>query len=470
MCGPPGWLLILGAMKTDSSSPRQSLSSQHRALRRMDVGEMLRTDPPPVRWLIETLLVLGSLCMLGGREGEGKSLTAMTAAVAVAIGGTLAGMRCERGRVLIVDAENGKHEIHRRMHGLGLTPQSADSLFVYEAQGWDLRRDLADLERLIEQHQPSLVVLDSFRSLWPGGDENDSAAVAQVLDPLRNLLRGHDAAGLLLHHLAKHGGYRGSTGIGAACELVFTLESVEGDPDRDRRRLHCSKLRAAAKPDDKWLRITATPDGVSLQADTAYVPDLAPRAPAKEQLRPLILAAIQARPGSRLHEIATEAGRNPKDASVRNVLNDLVAEGQIYRHGPEYHAAAGIEEKVQCKPPVRGLCTLHLSSAARIASSPIPSACHSSPIRSTRRPIRSPTCHGISTRPAEQEIASRLRARQRKPAVTSSPATKTEVPGAATSKAGPLEDSSERRVVPTGTVGGRASRDSRRVAQLRRTA
>ena len=315
---------------------------------------MLRTDPPPVRWLIETLLVLGSLCMLGGREGEGKSLTAMTAAVAVAIGGTLAGMRCERGRVLIVDAENGKHEIHRRMHGLGLTPQSADSLFVYEAQGWDLRRDLADLERLIEQHQPSLVVLDSFRSLWPGGDENDSAAVAQVLDPLRNLLRGHDAAGLLLHHLAKHGGYRGSTGIGAACELVFTLESVEGDPDRDRRRLHCSKLRAAAKPDDKWLRITATPDGVSLQADTAYVPDLAPRAPAKEQLRPLILAAIQARPGSRLHEIATEAGRNPKDASVRNVLNDLVAEGQIYRHGPEYHAAAGIEEKVQCKPPGKG--------------------------------------------------------------------------------------------------------------------
>jgi hypothetical protein len=44
---------------------------------------------------------------------------------------------------------------------------------VFEADGFDLRTDLGELERVLDDHRPALLVLDSFRSLW-GGKENDS--------------------------------------------------------------------------------------------------------------------------------------------------------------------------------------------------------------------------------------------------------------------------------------------------------
>ncbi len=71
-----------------------------------------------------------------------------------------------------------------------------------------------------------------------------------MLDPLRNLVRKHNVATILLHHSGKgSGSYRGSSAIGASAELGFTLARAEGDDDRERRSLTCWKCRPAPKPD-----------------------------------------------------------------------------------------------------------------------------------------------------------------------------------------------------------------------------
>lgn len=199
-------------------------------LRRLDVARMVREDPPPVPWIIEGLVVRGALTVLNGREGEGKSLLAMALAAGVALGENQAGMDCRAGKVLIVDTENGEYETHRRVHALGL-PGTVEMFEPGDGQRFDLRHDLRDLDALLTKYKPDLFIADSFRTLW-GGEENDSGDVANVLDPLRNLVRKHKAGAILLHHSGKgSGSYRGSSAIGASAELGFTLAREDGDDD-----------------------------------------------------------------------------------------------------------------------------------------------------------------------------------------------------------------------------------------------
>ena len=299
-------------------------------LRKLDVAEMLATEPPPVPWVVEDFAVKGSLTLLAGREGEGKSLFAMSIAAAVLSGSQIAGMNTERGRVLILDAENGEYEIHRRVNTLGFSGD--EGVAVYEADFFHLGRQLDRLNEVLRQEQPDLLVLDSFRSLWPGGEENDSGAVAQVLDPLRNLVRRHRVAAILLHHSPKRSsGYRGSTAIGAAVELGFVLARSEGDPEGSARRyLSCWKCRPAPEPSKRWIHLHAERGQVFIEAaDAPLDVDSEPLAgkPAQSKLGPELLRAAE-QPSS-WPEIARTLSRSPKDGTARRLRDALLESGEL---------------------------------------------------------------------------------------------------------------------------------------------
>jgi hypothetical protein len=245
-----------GRGRASQPSPGEDRAGSGRRLQLLDVKRMVETEPRPVEWRIDGLAVDGALTMLAGREGRGKSLLSLALGSAVSRGDEVAGFACRLGRVLVVDVENGEHEAHRRIRSLRPDP---DGLSYCVPNMLNLSTELDVLAAAIEQVEPNLVILDSFRPLVPGVDENDSA-IDGVLARLRNLAREHRAAFVLLHHTPKHGGeYRGSSAIGAAVELGFTLISQEGaDP---RLRLECWKSRPAAKPPTRWLEIRTGPDG-----------------------------------------------------------------------------------------------------------------------------------------------------------------------------------------------------------------
>jgi len=319
-------------------------------LRRLDVTRMVRENPPAVPWVIEGLVVRGALTVLNGREGEGKSLLAMALAAGVALGENQAGLACNTGRVLIVDTENGEHETHRRVHALGL-PGSVEMYEPADGRRFDLRTDLGDLDRLLAEHKPDLLILDSLRSLW-GGEENDSGEVAKVLDPLRNLVRKHGAGTILLHHSGKGtGSYRGSSAIGASAELGFTLARDEGDDDRDRRSLACWKCRPATKPAKAWLRLSVERGMVFI--DRADPPQEEPPAasPVVSQLTVSILEAASDEPRT-VADLARAVGRGPKDGSVRNALSALQRSGEMQK------SESGWCKVQRCKPH-RDVAPLH---------------------------------------------------------------------------------------------------------------
>ncbi len=234
-------------------------------LRILDVERMLSTEPPPIPWVVEPLLAEGCVTMLAGREGQGKSMLALALASAIGHGAHVAGLTCNTGRVLYVDAENGEREAHRRVRGLGV---KRDALVYVEAVGFSLAADVELLAELIDEHQPGVLVLDSLRSLAPGLDENDSRPVEAALRPVSRLAQDKGLPVLLLHHAGKQGvEYRGSTAIGAAVELGFTLSRRDEDPEkRTRRRLACWKSRPAPEPEPRWLSLESR-DGLILLAE-----------------------------------------------------------------------------------------------------------------------------------------------------------------------------------------------------------
>jgi hypothetical protein len=300
-------------------------------LRRLDVLEMVNTLPPEVPWIAQPLLVRGVLTLLYGREGEGKSLLAYALAIAVASGEPVAGFAPAAGKVVYVDAENGSGEIHRRIRALGLPNGAARNLAVYTTEDLDLRRDLDELEAFIAAERPALVVLDSFRSLWRG-KENDSEETGPTLDRLRNLGRRLDAGILLVHHSGKTGEeYRGSTGIGASCELIFRLAREPEDEDPQRRFLACRKSRPAPEPGRRWLRLS-TELGLTF-VDETEAPNGEAEPPARgrpprvfEELSPRLLAVLEEHGPLTLAEGCQKLGRSPKDRTVRRVLEKLDGE------------------------------------------------------------------------------------------------------------------------------------------------
>src|SRR5206468_7561011 len=79
-------------------------------LRLLDIARMVLELPPRVPWVVGDLVVEGALTLLSGREGEGKSLLSLALAAGVGRGECVAGMECQAGRVLLLDAENGEWE------------------------------------------------------------------------------------------------------------------------------------------------------------------------------------------------------------------------------------------------------------------------------------------------------------------------------------------------------------------------
>lgn len=292
-------------------------------LRVLNTLAMVTTDPPPLDWPVDGVFCRGKLTMIGGREKRGKSLITMAFAVAMACGGVpTAGISVKAGRVLLIDAENGEREIHRRLRAMGLPAEHAGNFVPVEARGFDLREDLPKLAALIDNHTPDLVVLDSFRALWRG-DERDEAQVADALDPLRDLAHDRDTAFGLIHHAQKGGEeYRGSTAIGAAVEWVVMVSRAAGDTDRKRRCLSNPLARFAAEREDQWLTIQSDGDDgpVALAEADPFQPPRERDALRDDVLTQLTHVAQSAR--------AIARALNAYDKTVGRVLRDLEADGE----------------------------------------------------------------------------------------------------------------------------------------------
>jgi archaellum biogenesis ATPase FlaH len=295
--------------------------------RRVDIARLLREPQRPTPWRCGEVVADGTLTVVSGQSGDGKSWLALALAVGVARGEAVAGIPCMPGTALYIDAEMGQSQFVERLRAAGVGAE----IELRDAMGLDLSRD-DDLEWLrdqIEDTVADLVVIDSLRRLVPSKSENDSDDMAPTVAALAKLARDLDTAIVLVHHMgdSKEKLYRGSSAIKDQADALFGLLRDDNDPDV--RRLTCrggkGKMRYAPEPADRFLAISPKDGGVTETIEPADDDEQSVRV----DLEDGILSNL---PGNK-SGVAAALGRNLQDWSFRKAWEALVQAKTIDRDG-----------------------------------------------------------------------------------------------------------------------------------------
>lgn len=177
-------------------------------------------------------LVPGSVTLVGGEPGIGKSTLLLQVLMARAGGGE---------RVLLASAEESAHQVRRRADRLGsVSPE----LLVLPGTG------ISAVETAVAVLQPSLVVVDSIQAAFPDGPDSGepgrsgaAGSVARVracAERLVTMAKQADVATVLIGHVTKDGSLAGPRSLE---HLVDTVLSFEGDRHHALRILRSVKHR-----------------------------------------------------------------------------------------------------------------------------------------------------------------------------------------------------------------------------------
>ena len=239
---------VLAAVEPITALARDGATLGGRVLRRYDA-----THEPTPREMITRETPAGSVVLIAGEGGTGKSYAELERAHAVAAGIGEFGRTSFRDPrpVLILDAENGEDLSVRRLQAISRAAGTdleriQERLVILDGLGFNLdsETDLGALRREVEQLSPALIILDSAVALHER-DENDSVQIRGLMDRrIRPLTRICGSCVILLHHLRKKGGMadldggaqrvRGASGWVDGADEVFVYRSGRRRPDRSR--------------------------------------------------------------------------------------------------------------------------------------------------------------------------------------------------------------------------------------------
>lgn len=189
----------------------------------------------PVDWLCDGVFSAGSVSVAFGAPGSKKTWSMLDLAVCVALGQPWLGHATKQSTVLIIDEESGKKRILRRVGDVirGHLADASVPIHGTSLHGFNFFAPSTDtgsqaLETLIRSHGAAFVIMDALADVMLGGDENAVKDTQKVFHALRQVAEATGAAILLIHHANKVNGYRGSTAIAGAIDLLLQVESKQG--------------------------------------------------------------------------------------------------------------------------------------------------------------------------------------------------------------------------------------------------
>lgn len=256
-------------------------------------------------WAVQDLVPSGTVTLLGGDGGTGKSLLAQQLAFAIATGGRWLGHQTVSGAAMFISAEDDQDELHRRtadiVRAAGVQFLDLERLTLRSLAGEDallavLDRSsgvltptplYAEIEARIAADKPALIVLDTLADLFPG-NENDRAQARQFIGLLRGWAIRHSCAVILLAHpslsgLSSGSGTSGSTGWNNSVRSRLYLERIvqdtyEANPDaRVLRTMKANYGRTGGEITMTWKEGVFVPDAAETGLDRMALDNRAER-------------------------------------------------------------------------------------------------------------------------------------------------------------------------------------------------
>jgi DNA repair protein RadA/Sms len=222
--------------------------------------------------------VRGSVILLGGDPGIGKSTLLMQATAALALAGE---------RVVYISGEEAVAQVRLRAERLGLSQASVE--LASETNVEDI------IATLSQGRPPALAIIDSIQTMWTETVESAPGTVTQVRGSAQSLIRFAKTTGtsvILVGHVTKDGQIAGPRVVE---HMVDAVVSFEGDTGHHFRILRSVKNRFGATDEigvfemsDKGLREVANPSELFLGERHARAPGAAVFA-GMEGTRPLLV-------------------------------------------------------------------------------------------------------------------------------------------------------------------------------------
>jgi DNA repair protein RadA/Sms len=221
---------------------RVSEPARRSPLRLVDVvaedAARLPTGVPELDRVLGGGLVPGSLVLVGGEPGVGKSTLLLSAL------GSMAAL----GRALLVTGEESIAQVKLRAARLG----GCDAVEILAETELDL------VCETLEQERPRVCVVDSVQTLWSQEIGSAPGSVSQVREAAGRLLRvakENDVAVFLVGHVTKDGAVAGPRVLE---HLVDCVLQFEGDRYRAHRVLRAVKNRFGSTNEIGVFEMTGT--------------------------------------------------------------------------------------------------------------------------------------------------------------------------------------------------------------------
>lgn len=215
---------------TSPEAPAPGAAIGHRSgFKLVKLGDLLSQPEVPPDYLLEGMLVRGTVSAVVAKPKVGKSTLARALCLAVATGKEFLGRNSQQGACIYLALEERKEEITADFRAMGADGTEPIEIHANTAPAGAI----SSLVDLVRNQQPALVIIDPLFRLAHVRDEKAYAEVCAALSPLIDVARETNTHILVTHHSGKAqkgdaiDSPLGSTAISAAVSSLVFLKRAE---------------------------------------------------------------------------------------------------------------------------------------------------------------------------------------------------------------------------------------------------
>lgn len=220
--------------KLESSKGSKKTSSQGQMSLPMKINDIENISTARIKTGINELdrvmgggITLGSLSLIGGEPGIGKSTLLMHICHRIA-------QVFPSKKILYVSGEESQSQVASRCRRLGV---NEENIYILHETNWQ------EIEKKLKEYKPVFVVIDSVQTTVSHNINSTAGSVSQVKEityELMNYSKAHNVTSFLIGHITKEGGIAGPKVLE---HMVDTVISFEGDLLNHYRMLRVLKNR-----------------------------------------------------------------------------------------------------------------------------------------------------------------------------------------------------------------------------------